>query len=145
MKPELVCAADVMTRELITVTPETRLLDVHRLFLEEEIHGAPVVGEDGIVYGLVTTIDLVRAVRDAEDNGERVEDLLVADAMTKDPIMVAPETPVEDLARTMVEQRIHRVLVGKDRMLEGVVTAFDLMRVVADALPSNVRHTGYSR
>ncbi|HSN30939.1 MAG TPA: CBS domain-containing protein [Kofleriaceae bacterium] len=145
MKPELVCAADVMTRELITVTPETRLLDVHRLFLEEEIHGAPVVGEDGIVYGLVTTIDLVRAVRDAEDNGERVEDLYAADAMTKDPIMVDPETPIEDLARTMVEQRIHRVLVGKDRMLEGVVTAFDLMRVVADAVPSNVRHTGYSR
>lgn len=145
MTPEPVCAADVMTRELITVTPETRLLDIHRLFLEEEIHGAPVIGEDGIVYGLVTTIDLVRAVRDAEDNGERVEDLVAADAMTKDPIMVDPQTSVEELARTMVEQRIHRVLVGKDRMLEGVVTAFDLMRVVAGGVPTNVRHTGYSR
>jgi CBS domain-containing protein len=145
MTPELVCAADVMTRELITVTPETRLMDVHRLFLEEEIHGAPVVGEDSIVYGIVTTIDLVRAVRDAEDNGVRVEDLTAADAMTVDPIMVAPETPVEQLARTMVEQRIHRVLIGKDRMLEGVVTAFDVMRVVANGVPVPVRRTGYSR
>lgn len=142
---DLVCAADVMTRELITVTPETRLLDIHRLFLEEEIHGAPVVGEDGTVFGLVTTIDLVRAVRDAEDNGERVDELTAADAMTRDPIMVDPTTPIEQLARTMVEQRIHRVFVGKDRMLEGVVTAFDVMRVVAEAVPVKVRHTGYSR
>ena len=142
---DLVCAADVMTRELITVTPETRLLDIHRLFLEEEIHGAPVVGEDGTVFGLVTTIDLVRAVRDAEDNGERVDELTAADAKTRYPNMVDPTTPIEQHARTMVEQRIHRVFVGKDRMLEGVVTAFDVMRVVAEAVPVKVRHTGYSR
>jgi CBS domain-containing protein len=38
-----------MVRELITVTPETLLFDVHRLFVEEEIHGAPVVDENDIV------------------------------------------------------------------------------------------------
>ncbi|MBV8762409.1 MAG: CBS domain-containing protein [Deltaproteobacteria bacterium] len=131
MTPDLVCAGDVMTRELITVTPETPLLDVHRLFVEEEIHGAPVVGEDGTVYGLVTTTDLVRVVRDAEDNNERVDALTAADAMTPDPIMVPPDTSLEQLARTMVDLRIHRVFVGTDRMLEGVVSAFDVVRVVA--------------
>lgn len=42
-------AADLMERDVITVTPETRVLGIHRLFIEEEIHGAPVVGKDNLV------------------------------------------------------------------------------------------------
>jgi CBS domain-containing protein len=152
-------ARDIMARDLITVTPETRILDVHRLFVEEEIHGAPVVGEDGIVYGVVSALDLLRVIRDElepgagatstayfrdelpysgpdwssvpEDLQDRVQDLTAADAMTKEIIMVGPDATVEQIARTMLANRIHRVLVGADRALEGVVTTFDLLRVLA--------------
>src|SRR5690242_12345041 len=65
----IVRASDLMERDLITVTPSTRVLDIHRLFVEEEIHGAPVVGEDGVVQGVVSTLDLLRAVRDELEPG----------------------------------------------------------------------------
>jgi CBS domain-containing protein len=120
-------ARDLMERDIITVSPETPILDIHRLFVEEEIHGAPVVGEDGIVYGVVSALDLLRAVREDEEVCEST----AADAMTKALVMVAPDASIEEVARTMREQRIHRVLVGQDRMLEGVLTTFDLLRVLS--------------
>jgi CBS domain-containing protein len=155
----IVRAADVMERDVISVTPDTRILDVHRLFVEEEIHGAPVVGDDGVIRGVISAMDLLRIVRDElepgagatssayfrdqlpysspdwqrppEDFQDRLQDLTAADAMTKEIVMAPPDTPVAELAKTMLDQRIHRVLIGEDRVLEGVVTSFDLLRVLA--------------
>jgi CBS domain-containing protein len=142
-------ARDVMVRELITVSPETPILDIHRLFVEEEIHGAPVVGDDGIVCGVVSTIDLLRVVRDELDSSrseDRVESLTAEQAMTTELVMVRPDTPIEEVARKMLEHRVHRVLVtGEDRQLVGVISAFDLVRVIANTpAPSQVRRTGFS-
>jgi len=174
----IVRARDLMERGVITVTPETRLLDVHRLFVEEEIHGAPVVGEDTLVRGVISTLDLLRAVRDEfepgagatsatyfreelpysgpdwlripEDFQDRMQDLTAGDAMSRDIVAVAPDATVDDIARTMLEHHVHRVLVCEDRVLLGVVSAFDLLRVLervplASAPHAEVHHTGYSR
>lgn len=174
----IVRARDLMARDVITVMPETRLLDVHRLFVEEEIHGAPVVGEDTFVQGVVSTLDLLRLVRDEfepgagatattyfrdelpysgpdwlrlpEDFQDRMQDLTVADAMTRDIVSVGPDATVEDIARTMIEHHVHRVLVCEDRELLGVISAFDLLHVLTRVPPIErparlIRHTGYSR
>lgn len=156
----IVRARDLMQRDLITVTPETRILDVHRLFVEENIHGAPVVGDDGLVYGVISTLDLLRVVRDELEPGagstsatyfrdelpysgpdwydmpsdfqNRVQTLTAADAMTKDVIMVSPLATVDEVARTLRDHRIHRVLVGEDRVLQGLITTFDVLRLLTD-------------
>lgn len=139
-----------MQTDLLTVTPETPLLDVQRMFAEEEIHGAPVVSEDGVVCGVVSTLDLVRAGRDS-DRGTAAsiayfredqmsaavmecaveggyDKLTVGDVMTRELVTVTPDTPVAEVAHAMRNQRIHRVLVLEGRELVGVVTSFDLLR-----------------
>ena len=174
----IVRARDLMERGVITVTPETRLLDVHRLFVEEEIHGAPVVGEDTLVRGVISTLDLLRLVRDEfepgagatssnyfraelpysgpdwlgipEDFQDRMQTLTAADAMSREIVSVGPDATVEEIAHTMREHRVHRVLVCEDRVLLGVVSAFDLLRVLerlpaASAPHAGVIHTGYTR
>jgi len=174
----IIRARDLMERDVITVTPETRLLDVHRLFVEEEIHGAPVVGEDTLVRGVISTLDLLRLVRDEfepgagatattyfrdelpysgpdwlqmpEDFQDRMQELTAADAMSRDLVTVGPDATVDDIARAMLEHRVHRVLVCEERVLLGVVSAFDLLRVLTrvPAIESHaglIRHTGYSR
>ena len=174
----IIRARDLMERGVITVTPETRLLDVHRLFVEEEIHGAPVVGEDTLVRGVISTLDLLRAVRDEfepgagatsatyfreelpysgpdwlripEDLQDRMQDLTAGDAMSRDIVAVAPDATVDDIARTMLEHHVHRVLVCQDRVLLGVISVFDLIRVLArvpaiEPHAGLIRHTGYSR
>ena len=162
-------ARDLMERDVITVAPETRLLDVHRLFVEEEIHGAPVVGEDTIVRGVVSTLDLLRVVREElepgagatvptyfrdelpysgpdwlrmpEDFQDRMQELTAGDAMTREIVAVDPDETVYDVARTMLDHHVHRVLVLDAGVLRGVISAFDLLRAFARLPPAEL-HAG---
>jgi CBS domain-containing protein len=164
-------ASELMERDVITVSLDTRILDVHRLFVEEEIHGAPVVAEDGRVRGVISTIDLLRIVHDELTAGAspsasyyrdelpysafgtcipaELADATAADAMTKSLVTVEPGATIEDIAKTMLEHRVHRVLVVADGVLEGVITSFDMLRAFAREAPrpvlAAVRQTGYRR
>jgi CBS domain-containing protein len=124
-------ARDFMQTDVVTVTPGTLLSTVHRLFIEEEIHGAPVVDEDGRVIGIVSTLDLSRASADELDPDAALA-MTAADVMTPEVVAVTPETSVTDVAKLMRAQHIHRVLVVRDRELVGVVTTFDLLRALTD-------------
>jgi len=143
-----------MQTDLLTVTPDTPLLDIHRMFVEEEIHGCPVVDDDGGVIGVVSTLDLLRFVRDEIDPGAgaatayfsgdhsyawtesaaageleaRLGNVTAGDVMTRELVTVTPDTPVADVAAIMRTQRIHRVLVVRGRELQGVITTFDLLQ-----------------
>ncbi|MDB4958413.1 MAG: domain containing rane protein [Myxococcales bacterium] len=155
-------ARDFMQINLLTVTPETPVLDIHRLFVEEEIHGAPVVDDEGVVHGVVSTLDLLRIERDeadpsvgattayfrddrsyrrpswttnADELEARLDDVTAADVMTRELVTVTPDTPVAEVAQTMRDQHIHRVLVVEDRELVGVITSFDLLRAFIREAP----------
>jgi CBS domain-containing protein len=151
-----VLARDVMQSSVVTVSPETSLVDVQRLFVEEGIGGAPVVDDTGRVVGVISASDVLRAVeaeRDTaaaepryfretlefsgpdwshalEDFQDRLGELQVADAMTEGVVMVPPEAPVGEVARRMRAHRIHRILVVEDGVLAGIVSTFDLVALL---------------
>lgn len=161
-----------MQTDIITVGLDTPILDVHRLFVEEEIHGAPVIDRNDIVRGVITSLDLVRATREALEPGapsssstyfheeldysvgswmhlpddiqDRMASLRAEDVMTKELVMVAPRAALVEVAQIMLAQRVHRVLVGTPDRLLGVLTTFDFLRAVAER-GSGLRHTGYAR
>lgn len=150
---------ELMQRDVLVVSPETPLVDVHRLFVEEEINGAPVVDEaSGKVVGVISSLDLLRAVRDEYDSvstisgsyfrdelpgsdpnwndapadfAERMSTLTAADAMVKERVWVPSDMSVADAAEVMRSQRIHRVLVIDDHELVGILTTFDLLQALA--------------
>ena len=126
-------AADVMQRDVITISPETPILDVYRMFVEEEIHGAPVVDDSGAVRGVVSTLDLLRlGNEEAYVARDSTGQLTAEDAATRELVTVSPDATVEEVARTMLAQHVHRVLVvDKERELLGVISTFDLLRIVA--------------
>jgi CBS domain-containing protein len=121
-------ARDFMQTGLMTITPETPLADVQRMFVEEEIHGAPVVDDQGVVRGIVSSLDLLRDSADLEGRGGG--ELTATDAMTRELVSVTSDTPVAEIAEKMRLQHIHRVLVIDDEELVGVVTSFDLLRAL---------------
>ena len=121
-------ARDLMQRDVICVNPETPLPEVHRLFLQEEINGAPVVDESGDVVGLISSMDLVRAAID-EDRGA-LEELTAADAMVTELVRVRPTASIGEIAKIMRNQRIHRVLVVDDGELLGILSTYDLIGVL---------------
>ncbi|MDX2093561.1 MAG: CBS domain-containing protein [Kofleriaceae bacterium] len=133
-------ARDLMQRDPITIRPDAPYLEIQRLFVEAQIGGAPLVDEAGHVHGLITTADLLRAVDElcdedldpAEPESEEalargLGELTAHMLATPDPTWVSPDLPVAEVARTMREEGVHRVLVGTEGRLEGILTAFDLL------------------
>ena len=149
-------AKDIMQTQVVTLSPNDRLHIVQRLFYEEGIHGAPVVDEQGRVMGIITSTDILRAAAEAdqvdatepsyfrddqdlslfswrnmpEDFKERLQDVVVSDFMTEGVVQVAPETPVRDVARTLRENKIHRLLVVDGGALCGIVSTYDLVSLL---------------
>ena len=155
-------ARAVMTDSVLSVSPEASLLDVLRLFVEENIHGAPVVDESGEFVGVISTSDLLRAQQDEHDTAAVTSDYLrdvlefsspdwgsdatdfqdrlaqrrVSEVMTQDFVSVSCDTPVSDVARCLRTNRIHRVWVEEEGRLCGVVSPLDLMPVIEKAATS---------
>jgi len=151
-------AADVMQRSVVVLSPETSLLDAHRLFIEEEIHGAPVVDDEGMVIGVVSSMDLLRAVseehesagfasdpvfREArefgppiwtvpEDFQDRLANRTVGEVMTEGACTVEETARASAVAKLMSQQRIHRVWVVSEGRPVGVVSTLDLLPLVRD-------------
>jgi len=151
-------ARDVMQTYLISVNPETPLLEVHRLFVDEEINGAPVVDDTGRLLGVISSVDLLRAVEEEHDAAsgrsadfreiadfssadwqdgssdfqDRLGERTVADAMTRGGITVTPDTSVSDVAATLRKHRIHRVFVVDGEQLCGVISTFDLVALLEE-------------
>jgi CBS domain-containing protein len=129
-------AVDLMKADPITVAPEMPVLDVQHLFVQANIGGAPVVDSSGVVRGVVTSTDLLRVMDQACDDdidppeSDEVEGLTAIDVATPSPIWVTPDAPLSEVARVMRHEGIHRVLVGSDGRLAGVLSAFDLLEVV---------------
>jgi len=145
-----------MQTRVVSVSPDAPLRTVQRVFVEEGIHGAPVVDEEGTVVGVVTSTDLLRAASEDADVSpsepayfrtdldlhgfdwdrapadllERIPDLVAADVMTAEILTVAPETPVSGVARVLREHAVHRVLVVEDGELRGIISAMDLIALL---------------
>jgi CBS domain-containing protein len=114
-------ARDLMQAGVISVSPETPLLDVHRLFVEEEISGAPVTDNTGTLWS-----------GSPEDLQDRLADRRVEEAMTPGVVSVEPKASAPEVARVLRENRIHRVFVVEDGRMVGVISAFDVLRLVEE-------------
>ena len=142
-------AKHVMVKEPVCVEPSMTIVQLARLFEENEISGAPVVDNEGRVIGVVSKTDLIRrciegsldippaylfevlSAESGEDEEVLPEPLVcVEDFMTEDPVTVSPNTPVGFVARLMFEKRIHRiVVVDHDKFPVGIITTLDLLGV----------------
>ena len=132
---------DLMQRNVLTIPATMPFTEIIHLIVVAGVHGAPVLDDQGLVVGVISAMDLLRATEQAydddRDDGEGcdpVAELRASTAITlasPEPTWVSPETPLGEVARLMRDTGTHRVLVGSQRRLEGIVTAFDLLRAVS--------------
>lgn len=128
-------AGDVMTTEVITVTPSTSLTEFARLCAEDNISGAPVTRVDGTLMGIVSKTDLVQRLMDTHPAHGSADEpsfwdqdtLQVGDIMSEVVATVPPATTLPEIAERMASDRIHRVLVTDGGKLLGIVTSIDLL------------------
>lgn len=137
---------DVMTRSVVSVTPDTPLKDVARLLVDHGISGVPVVGPGRSVLGIVSEADFLVKERGARavhhrplaailgESRDTVRQLAKVAAATAGEAMSSPAVTVEagatiaEAAAMMVERSVNRLPVTDAGALVGIVTRADLVR-----------------
>ncbi len=109
---------DVMTSNVLSVEPETKVAEVIDLMFKHKHLGYPVV-KDGELLGIVTLTDLIKADRNA-----RIEEI-----MARDVITLKPDQSAFDAFKLMGEKRIGRIPIVEEGKLVGIVTRSDLMKL----------------
>jgi CBS domain-containing protein len=148
-------AMDVMTTNVITVSPDTSVQEVAKILSERSISGVPVVDAQNRLVGIVSEGDLLHRVEMGTDRrtGRRRswwldtvgsdEELARAyvkshgrtakDVMTSEVTSVSETTEIADIANLLETKRIKRVPVLSDGKLVGIVSRANLVRALAAA------------
>lgn len=115
---------EVMNTEIQTVSPDALLTDVAKMMREGDFGVVPVCRNDTEVIGMVTDRDIVvRAVAEAKD----ISTCRVQDVMTTDVLTCTETDDVEDVAQTMSERQVRRIVVlDAQGKLTGIVSLGDL-------------------
>jgi CBS domain-containing protein len=87
----------------------------------KHIHAVPVVGKNRKVMGIVTTVDLARNLEDEEPARHVMTDMVATISATQS---------VGEAARIMREKRIHHLVVTDGPTAVGIVSSYDLLRLV---------------
>jgi CBS-domain-containing membrane protein len=147
----MLTAGEIMTRDVITVDPDMGVAELATLLWEKSISGAPVVDADGKLVGVVTETDLIDQSKKVHipavlnildsmimlENPTKLDRELkkmtgarVRDICTADPVTVAEQTPMDELASIMSERHLHTLPVMKDGRLVGVIGKADIIRAM---------------
>lgn len=144
-------AKDIMTRNVISVTPETGIEELARLFIEKGISSMPVVQNNGRLYGIVTETDLVsqdrplhiptvisifdwviylQSQKDFKEEVEKITAQKVSEICSTDVVTCTPETPIAEIAQMMTDHKAHLIPVIEQDQVVGVVARLDIIRTM---------------
>jgi CBS domain-containing protein len=144
-------AADIMTPDVISATPETPLLELVRLMLDNHVSALPIV-ESGNIVGIVSEGDLLRRAEVGTEprlsrwlelvtstdrlatDYTRTHGRMAGEIMTRDVVTVADTTPLAEVAQVLETRRIKRVPVTRDGRMIGIVSRRNLLQALATRL-----------
>jgi len=147
-------AKDVMSTQIVTVTPETEIIQAAKLLLEKRINGVPVVNDAGQLVGILCQSDLIAqqksipipslftlldgfmpltSLKRLDREVEKIAAAKVADAMTPDPMTVNPDSGLEEIAALMVDKNFHTLPVVDAGKLVGIIGKEDILRTLTSS------------
>jgi len=148
----MLTAKDIMTKDVITVRPDTSIEELSSLLVEHEISGVPVVDELGGIYGIVTDNDLIsrnkrlhiptvvsfldaaiylESSKKFEQEVKRLTATRVGDICIRKVVTIGEDTAVVDIATIMSEKRLHLLPVITAGKVVGIVGKRDMLKAVA--------------
>ncbi|TKB27037.1 CBS domain-containing protein [Desulfopila sp. IMCC35006] len=144
-------AAEIMTKDVITVTPETTVIELAQLLASKNIGGVPVLDASGTLLGVVTVNDLIDQKKKLHiptvitildsvfylENPDKMEKEMkkiagatVGDIYSKNPRTVVEETLIDEIATLMSEKDVHTLPVMRGDTLVGVIGKRDIIKTL---------------
>jgi len=121
--------SSLMQRRVWSVDMDDTIAQVDALLAEHGLSWAPVLDAGRAVVGVISATDLLQFHAQERDPAT----VRAWQLCTYKPISVDQATPLGEVARVMVERRIHHVVVTGDAGLVGVVSSLDFVRIcIAD-------------
>ena len=145
-------AQDVMTRAVLTVTPDTKLVDAATRMLEAHVSALPVLDTAGRLVGIISEGDLLRRTETGTESHHpgwvelflgparlateyvRTHARTVRDVMTETPVTAAEDASLADVVKLMERRHIKRVPIMRGETMVGVVSRADLVRLLVTKL-----------
>ena len=142
-------ATDVMTRNVITISPDANVSDAVRLLAEHDVSALPVVDAEDRVIGIVSEADLIHRLQDDAEKKNiwwmeavtptaalakdfaRIHGQKIHEIMTTEIFSATEETPLSSLAALLEKKRIKRVPILQDGKLVGIVSRTNLLQALA--------------
>lgn len=128
-----------MTRNLITVTPDTSILKVKNLLKQYNIDQVPVVEGKNLV-GIVTDRDIREnsaspaSTLSIHELNYLLSEMKVGEIMTKKLYTVSPGTTIEDAVMLINEKRVNALPVAVGKELVGIITTCDMLNVLLEVM-----------
>lgn len=147
----MITARKIMTTEIITLSPDTDIIQAAKVLLDNKINGAPVIDAAGRLQGILCQSDLVfqqkslpipsvftmldiviplSSTRQLEKQISKITAMKVSDAMTKDPVTIQPDTDLETIATLMVDKNFHTLPVLENSRLVGIIGKEDILKTL---------------
>jgi len=134
--------SDLMTKDVVSVTPAMTLREAAALLVEKRISGMPVVNDENEVVGVLSEADiLVKAGGGVSRNRllgwllepdlgseDKIRAETVGEAMSAPPLTIPSHRPVHEAARMMVAEGVNRLPVLENGKLAGIITRADVVR-----------------
>ena len=148
----MLTAKDIMTKDVVTVKPDTSIEELSALLVSNEISGAPVVNADGAIVGMVTENDLIsrnkrlhiptvvsfldaviylESSKKFADDVKRLTATKVGDISVKKVVTITEDTTLTDIATIMSEKKVHLLPVVRSGKVVGIVGKRDVVKAVA--------------
>lgn len=122
--------SEIMTKKVISVTPDQKLLDVKHIYEKENFHHHIPVVKDNRLVGMISLTDFMYSINGAglDDDDLIYTEKEVHDIMMPNPKCVDINTSIDDVAETLTKVRFRALPVTDNNKLAGIVTTADIIR-----------------
>src|SRR5258707_11850021 len=142
-------AHQIMSRPVITIAPETTIVEAANTMLQRHVSGLPVVDAAGKLVGVVSEADFIRRgeIGTQRKRGRWLKFILgpgksatdfvhehgskVAEVMTKEPLTISEDATLEEIVELMEKNNVKRLPVTRGDQIVGIASRANLLQAVA--------------
>lgn len=121
-------ASDVMVRPVVSARRTASARDIAMQLLTGLYSGMPVTDEQGMVIGVVTELDLLKAV----EEGRELVKTTAEELMSTEVVTADVDTPISDIMKIMTERNVIRLPITNKDKLVGVVARCDVLKTLIE-------------